>query len=930
MGNSGSYDVAVIGSGFGGLTCGAMLAKAGLRVAVFEKHTKIGGYAHSFKRGPFTFESGIHSVPMGEGSVIDHMLRVLGVRDQVQTVSLPSTYHFSSPDLSYTLPASGEDMIAALSADFPGQRAQIRALFDDLWTFYDTLGRPLLRFEEEFTDEDTAFVTRFHNRSIADHISRFIDDERLRQVFYAMWPYAGKCPDRAPTVFYAVMLALHAFEGSHTVRGGFGEVARALASAITSRGGLVRTGSEVTALHVVQNRVRELVLASGERIEAGTVVSNISPYDLHLRLIPSESRRGLWGRRLNRLRPSVSSVISYLGLSAPATPLLPDTVSFWFATLDPAHAWAASPIRSAQQMDHLVLLSTDTADTPPTLTLMNFVHMDGSSDWHADKKAVSEAMLTKADQLYPGIRDLVVRGEAGSPDTFHRYTRNTGGAIYGFENDKDMYAEAKLPIKSYLDNLYQTGHWGKPGGGVWNVMHNAYRAAKTIERDLSASGTPRRTAPRRSGLTLRLIYPKFRKFLEGHASLAGLVREHVIGDYTMPPSLALPIIAALAPPDVEMRLTDDNIGQPVDFDETVDAVFISCFTPQASRAYALADEYRKRGTRVVLGGIHPSVAPQEAGRHADAVCVGEVEPVWDALLADLRAGSLKPLYHAHEYPPYRLEHMPLPKREIFNSNRYKWEAHLVLVSRGCPVRCAGCPIPFKEGTNVRLRPVNNVVEDIVTMPYKEFYITDDTVMLPGKKYTQYLLKLMERTAGLDINVFLAATMMMLPDPAFYRTLKAGGAASMYTVFGYDRVSRQLLSPECTPEEWQQGVDLVRMIEDAGIHFFASFGVGFDEQDEGVFDRVKQFAHDASIDLAEFYINTPFPGTPFGDQVEAEGRVLHRNYDLWNTGNVVFRPLAFTEERLVDGFCDLWNSFYESRRPEDTLRSFRHVNTTVEG
>ena len=92
---------------------------------------------------------------------------------------------------------------------------------------------------------------------------------------------------------------------------------------------------------------------------------------------------------------------------------------------------------------------------------------------------------------------------------------------------------------------------------------------------------------------------------------------------------------------------------------------------------------------------------------------------------------------------------------------------------------------------------------------------------------------------------------------------------MYTIFGYDRVSQRLLSPECTAEEWQQGIDLVRMIEDAGIHFFASYGIGFDEQKPGIADRILKFSHDAGIDLAEFYINTPFPGTPFGRTVEAE-------------------------------------------------------------
>jgi phytoene dehydrogenase-like protein len=837
---------------------------------------------------------------------------------------LPSMYSFQAPGGSYVVPSRLDDVVAKLRAEFPHERANLDRLLADLALIHETLGLVALRFEEAFTDEDTAFVSRFHNQSIVDYISSFIGDERLRRIFYAMWPYAGKHPEQAPALFCAVMLGIHLFEGSHFVMGGFSALADALARVIRGNGGRVLTGHRVSALHADKERVHTVYTANGEAFDAGTVISNISPYHVHRQLLNQEARRGLWLKRLGRLQPSPSCVAAYLGLSGSIDELFPNTINFWFASDDPSYPFLRCLQQDPSELDHLILLATRTAEPPPTITLMTFAHKHQSSDWRRDKLQIAEAMMHKAESLYPGLRDRVVCREIASPATFERYTGNTGGALYGFDNDRDMYAEAKLPITTYLSNLYQTGHWGKPGAGLWNVMLNAYRTAKTVERNMNNTHSREARLPRTREPRLRLIYPRFRKFLEGHERLADLVGDHVIGDYTMPPSLALPIIAALSPPDVRIALTDDNIGQPIDYDERVDLVVISCFTPQASRAYEIADEFRKRGTKVILGGIHPTSVPEEASRHADSVCVGEVEPVWDTILADLRKGGLKPLYRPETTMP--LARVPIPDRSVFDGNLYKWNAHLVLVTRGCPVRCAGCPIPNKEGTTVRLRPIDQILADIHAMPYREFYITDDTVMLPGKKYTQFLLRLMERTQDLDINIFLASTMMMIPDPSFYHKLAAGGASSMYTVFGYDRVSRRLLSPECSRDEWQQGVDLVRMIEDAGIHFFASFGVGFDDQDERIFDRIRRFAQDAEIDLAEFYINTPFPGTPFGEKVEQEGRVLHRDYTLWNTGNVVFKPLAFDEERLLRGFLDLWEDFYRHRNPHQTLRSFKHVRT----
>ncbi len=420
-------------------------------------------------------------------------------------------------------------------------------------------------------------------------------------------------------------------------------------------------------------------------------------------------------------------------------------------------------------------------------------------------------------------------------------------------------------------------------------------------------------------MKLRLIYPKFKKFLEDHRSLREELKDHVIGDYTMPPSLALPIVAALTPDSIDVALTDDNIS-PVDFDEKIDLVVISCFTPQAQRAYEIADGFRRRGTKTVIGGIHPTAMADEALLHADSVCVGEAELVWSDILKDAAQGSLKKRYQAGSY--YDLSKMPIPKRGIFSPDKYRWKAHLVQVMRGCPAPCAGCPVPYMGGTLFRLRPVDHILADIASMPFREFYFTDDTVMLPGKKPAKFLLSIMERTAELgDIKIFLSSTMMMAPDPAFYRKLAAGGTASIYTVFGFDRISQTLFDKECPKEQWSAAVNLVRMIEDSGIHFFGSFGIGFDNQDKGVAERILAFTRDAAIDLAEFYIPTPFPGTKFGEQVVRENRLLHRNYSLWNHANVVFKPKNFSESELLDAFYFAWREFYKGKKPKDTVRSF---------
>jgi phytoene dehydrogenase-like protein/radical SAM superfamily enzyme YgiQ (UPF0313 family) len=922
---SSRFDAVIIGSGLGGLTCGAFLARAGMRVCVLERHSKIGGYAHSFRRGAFTFESGIHSVPMGKGGVIDHLLSLLGVADRITTIELPELYHVQSPAFSFTMPSRQDDIHAALNQAFPHERQNLSRLFAEFKRFDDAIIGTLYSWETNFGDEDREFVSQFHNLSYEQFINRWLQDEKLKQAFFGQWPYGGGSPDFGGALFYAMMFVLHYRDGTHSLKGGFKTLADALAGVITAHGGAVRTRSAVAGIAAENHRVRSVVLDNGEEIEAGLVVSNISPYQLHAHVLPEASRSSRYLRRLSNLRPSVSAFVVYCGLKDSARAILPHDTTFWYASPDSGAIFKKVCRDDHETLDHFICLRSPHETAASTLTMLYFLNKSSSNDWTRDKPAWTERMLAHAERLFPGLGGSIDLVEAGSPATFERYTANTDGALYGFENTKNIYGEAKLPITTHLDNLYQTGHWGKPGGGVLNVMFNGYAAYHTIMKNHSLGvhaphPQPTERAHLKTNLRFRFVYPHFQKFLENHHELNAHLEKYLVGNYTMPPSLALPIIAALTPPDIEVNLTDDNIGQPIDYDEKVDLAVVSCFTPQASRAYAIADEYRRHGTRVIMGGIHPTALPQEALEHADAVCVGEVEPIWREVLADLRAGSLKKIYQA-PVGTYCLDDIPIPRRDIFSRDIYKWNAHLVLTTRGCPVRCSGCPIPDKEGVGLRLRPVENIIADIKQMPYREFYFADDTVMLPGKKNMRFLLSIMERTADLDVSIFLASTMMMVSEPDFYRKLKAGGASSIYTIFGFDRVSKRLFEPDCTPDEWRRGVELVRMIEDAGIHFFASFGIGFDDQDKSVVERILRFSEESGIDLAEFYIPVPFPGTPFGRSAQEEGRILHRNYDLWNHGNIVFKPKNFTQKELMEGFYALWKGFYSGKDHRATIRSF---------
>ncbi len=473
------FDAIVIGSGIGGLTSGAFLARSGMKVLVLEKHIRIGGYSHCFKRKQFRFESAIHSIPMGKDGLIMHLLKQLGVENSITTEEHKSMYQSRWSDFSYSMPVWYHQIIEKLGEDFPHQRSNLMKMFDEMRPFYDSFISPARAGSLVETDHYRSFISSYQNRNFKSYIDSYIEDEKLRRIFYSQWFFGGTPPSNAPVAFYVLMFIVHAMEGSHFVTGGFDKLATALASAITSSGGEVRTRSEVKEIKIEGGRAHTACLTNGDSFSADYFVSNISPYILHREIISQESRNKIWLRRLNNLNPSLSCVALYIGLDTFTSEFVPSGVFNWFGDTDDS---IFERIQSGKldKIDHLIFLHPSDSAEEKTLTILNFVKKSASEDWKTEKKLHAERMLTEAEKVIPGLRKHISLMEIGSPSTFERYTANTDGAIYGFENTSHIYGEAKLPFKTHISNLFQAGHWGKPGGGIWNTMYNGYTAALTM------------------------------------------------------------------------------------------------------------------------------------------------------------------------------------------------------------------------------------------------------------------------------------------------------------------------------------------------------------------------------------------------------------------------------------------------------------------
>lgn len=364
--------------------------------------------------------------------------------------------------------------------------------------------------------------------------------------------------------------------------------------------------------------------------------------------------------------------------------------------------------------------------------------------------------------------------------------------------------------------------------------------------------------------------------------------------------LSLTTIAALTPPEIEVAITDENVEE-IDFDEEVDLVGLTAMTMHALRAYEIADRFRARNIPVVMGGLHASSLPQEAKAHVDAVVIGEAEGVWRQLLADAQQGRLQPFYQSKDF--CSLKSQPHPRLDLLKKRHY-WTVNCVQATRGCPFSCDFCSVAQFFGNTYRYRPVDEVIEEVKQLPPGYFTFVDDNIM--GRP--EYAKELFQKLAPLKRRWTSQGSLTMAKDT---QLLKLAAASGCYALFvGIESLTQDnLAAMNKSINNVARYEEAIRIIHDHGIMIVGSFIFGFDHDDDSVFERTVRFCEKNKIDLPIFFILTPVPGTRLYKKMEAEGRILHRDWSRYNGSNVVFKPKLISEETLFNGYSWAFQECY---------------------
>lgn len=387
--------------------------------------------------------------------------------------------------------------------------------------------------------------------------------------------------------------------------------------------------------------------------------------------------------------------------------------------------------------------------------------------------------------------------------------------------------------------------------------------------------------------------------------------------YSLFPPLGLAALAAYLPDD-EIDLQDEHV-ETLNLDDEPELVVIQVYITSARRSYQLADYYRQKGAYVCLGGLHVTSLPEEAAPHADTIFLGPGEDIWPEFLKDYRAGHPKKIYSS---TVRTLKDAPLPRRELIKRHLYL-VPNSIVVSRGCPHHCDFCykDAFFEGGKSFYTRTVDKALAEIDALPGRHLYFLDDHLFGDAR----FASALFEGMRGMGRLWQAAGTVKSVLAPHLLEKAVDSGLRSLFV--GFETLSSGNLAAQHKIQNLDRDYNAaIRRLHGLGVMVNGSFVFGMDDDDETVFDRTVEWAVRQGIETATFHILTPYPATALYRRMQAAGRMLHSDWDLYDTRHTVFRPAKLTPQALEDGY---WHAYREFYRWENIFASARVDGNWVE-
>lgn len=484
------YDVIIIGSGLGGLTTAALLSKSGKKVLVIEKHDRPGGYLQSFKRKGYHFDSSVHfsggCIEMEENNkgAIFKTLKMLNVEYECTFLHTDPFMRFSLPDYSITLPADLLELEKKLCKDFPKEKKQIKKLLkfclkmdNDLRRLPDNLNL-LNKILMPFTFPR---VVRFGNTTLNNGLSHFLKDKHLKAIFASLSACFAMPVEKVSFAMWSHILVSFFAEKVAYCKGTFQELANALVKGMESYSGKLLLNTTVESIEIENSTVTGVTLNNGTTVNAPVVISNADLRHTYEQLINANNVPEKYLQTIKQLKPSLSCFAIFAGTDLPLHTMDLSHENFIYDTPDMTKWYCNPDIKTDFNIIVSIPSITDPTVAPKgkhNISILSFIPYKKMEN--DERKEFTDFLLDEVEKIIPGLKKHIDFIETATPTTFERYTNNYKGSSLGWECSVDQVGDKRPSYQSPIHGLWHTGHWTKPGGGIYATIISGRNVAQRI------------------------------------------------------------------------------------------------------------------------------------------------------------------------------------------------------------------------------------------------------------------------------------------------------------------------------------------------------------------------------------------------------------------------------------------------------------------
>ena len=406
----------------------------------------------------------------------------------------------------------------------------------------------------------------------------------------------------------------------------------------------------------------------------------------------------------------------------------------------------------------------------------------------------------------------------------------------------------------------------------------------------------------------------------------------ILHNHVIYPPIGIGIIASLTPDHWDVEILDENFER-FEFREA-DLVGITALTSSVTRAYDIAETYRKHNIPTVIGGIHASMLPDEAAQFVDSVVTGEAESVWKTLIRDFEDGEMKQFYRG-DLLPFR--NATWPARHLFHKN---YEFSSIQTTRGCPMSCDFCSVHIFNGNRYRVRPVEEVLDELETIKHKKIYFVDDNLIGYGKKMQERAIRLFQGMIdrGIKLEWFCSASMNFADNEEVLRLAAEAGCRMVLLGIESERLDQleetnKKLNIKIGVEHYEE---VFNKIHKYGISVLGAFIYGLDSDTPESMKRRTEYINNAPIDAVQSTILTPLPGTSLFNRMIAENRLLYADYphdwQRFDFAEVVFNHKLMKHDQMMAEIKQNWDELYNDKILKKkfmrTLKLTRNITAAI--